>query len=1394
MALLKKICAIYLVIAVCLSAAGVNAAVNMIGPGSQNEGMYAVPAPGEVTIDGDLSEWDLSGRISMFADKDIRDTFTGDVSTMYDEKNYYLAFMVKDPTPMFNKMDPVKESLWTWKGDSIQLRFVTDQTIWTTLAYFNDESKSSIEFDYWNNGDDQTQGMDRIIYVSEPEKKELDTAIVIDKAPKVYKGLEQKFKKLEDGTGYIQEVKIPWEYLYKGGMPSFGGDNKFKMGIEMYWGDATGTVYHEYKYFDNMAPGKTQREFFYKAKDVWGYVTLSPKGNMKPREYIPDAKVTGSIKIKLDVPKDAKYLTIVADNDKGERIRNVASELNVDEYVTEEHENTKTVCYGWDGLDNFGKMIKPGTYTIKGITHQGIEPVYDTVFYNPGTPPWPTIDGTGDWGSDHSSPISTTSYGDMTYIGWGMAEGGHALIGIGADGRKKWGENRGARIMAANEKYLFSIPDGGFYVPTAGATGDSYIMRLDRQNGNFLPFVLDGKERKFELSLSTALEISNYIIPNVTGMAADKDHLFIATAENNNFESITGGKNLQMLSCINVLDSESGVLEKRIKVPNIGGIALSKDGRLYAVSGGNICEVNISSGLISKLNIDGGKDFQPGAIAIDLDGNIAVFDKGEDSQVKVFSPNGAMLYTAGKKGGRPLVGDFDKQAMIKVSSITVDYKGNIWAVENWDYPRRVSVWGKDGRLVRDYIGNTAYCAGGAFLHDQDPTKAYVGPVEIKLDRENKSWEVTKILWVPDEQKGESFPLDHLSNVTIQHFYSNASGKKIEYIFDPSYGNLTGEADVLYMEKPDGTFKPVFAMGPIGSLYSREILSANTILSSKGKGNDDPGKAFAGLNALSKQQIFLWNDLSGDGKVQFDECEFFIDPHVKDYYPNAVPYSNPIYNGWGCRMTSDLRFVNTNNLKQGCIFKPEYFTKEGAPVYTKKSMKWLDSERKLFLTENVLIDGTNQVLSVAGEYIEEDRYQDGIKVVDYDKNSKELWYYNNDNPGVSGSHTATMQTPGTVIGPIKMMGIVDISDNQKLFALRGNLGCDYLITTDGYYVQTLFKDGRLPRSTLPASEAEAQDNSMKNLTEGSEPFSGWFGKQDDGGYRMVVSVGGRSAVVAKLKGLEIIKKFEPVKLPVTIKDIQNAEVFNAKAAKQPESSGETVGTASTVKEEYKIAHADKPFAIDGDLSDWADIGGLSIAKTGAVEKGTAKLSWDDSNLYAAFAISDETPMANKGKDYTKLFKTGDAVDIQLSPSGNTNKESAENDMRIVISKLNGNPVATLMKPIDKTAGADKAITYSSPVMTRKFNRVEILENAEINIKTEGKTYVVEAKIPLADIGMQVNEDMLISGDIGIITSDSMGSINTGRIYYYNKATELTSDMPSEAILNPDKWGKMKFIIK
>ena len=82
------------------------AAENMVGFQTQNEGFFAVPAKGEVKIDGDASDWDRSGEIQSYRDTSVKDTYSVRTSAMWDEANLYLLFVWRDPSPLASKGTP----------------------------------------------------------------------------------------------------------------------------------------------------------------------------------------------------------------------------------------------------------------------------------------------------------------------------------------------------------------------------------------------------------------------------------------------------------------------------------------------------------------------------------------------------------------------------------------------------------------------------------------------------------------------------------------------------------------------------------------------------------------------------------------------------------------------------------------------------------------------------------------------------------------------------------------------------------------------------------------------------------------------------------------------------------------------------------------------------------------------------------------------------------------------------------------------------------------------------------------------------------------------------------------------------------------------------------------
>jgi hypothetical protein len=755
---------------------------------------------------------------------------------------------------------------------------------------------------------------------------------------------------------------------------------------------------------------------------------------------------------------------------------------------------------------------------------------------------------------------------------------------------------------------------------------------------------------------------------------------------------------------------------------------------------------------------------QAADVAVDSDGNIVIGDVGPDSQVKAYTPAGKLVYTCGRKGGRPVRGKFDKQAMVSMSSVAVDSTGHVWVVESWNFPRRVSVWSRGGKLVRDYIGNAAYAASGCYLHDQNPALAYVGPIEMKLDRKRRTWDVTQVLWVPDEGSGESFSVSTRAHAAAQRFTSDVSGRPREYMFCHPYDSQSGNVVLM---KRGGRWQPVAAVCWVGHISGR-ISHYNVI-------EEAPSGEFADLNA---HDGVYWNDHNRDGRVQRTEC--VIVPTDAPGLPNDERRKGegalPLYSGWGGRMGPDLVFYATGLTR----YTPLRITKDGAPIYGPESRESFGPEQSRADIVPVPEEDLILCLSFQGY----PRTTSGMLGIG-DTTGDVLWSYPNPYPGVHGSHRAPMSEPGLVIGPLKICGVAHVSDQVgRVLALRGNLGEDYYMTTDGLYVGAMFRDGRLPGDSLPPREELLRGMPMEALSEGSEPFNGWFGRQSDGKIRMVTSIARTAGLIIEVKGLESIRRFRGPTLAVDAAILAKADEDNqARAA------------ASAQPKEYAVRVATEPPRIDGGSSDWSDVPAMELERVGSPTTGTAKLRYDGERLYALFEVQDTSPWRNAGKDLIRLFKTGDAVDLQLSvapaPGERQRGTLLPGDLRVLFAQLAGEPVTVLMKPIDAAAAAEARVTYRSPVGEKSFDRVELIEDAEIKVRAHDRGYCVEAAIPFSAIGLSPRAGMVLRGDAGFISSDADGTVNTARTYWANKRTNLVSDEPSEAWLYPAEWGNLTF---
>ncbi len=221
---------------------------------------------------------------------------------------------------------------------------------------------------------------------------------------------------------------------------------------------------------------------------------------------------------------------------------------------------------------------------------------------------------------------------------------------------------------------------------------------------------------------------------------------------------------------------------------------------------------------------------------------------------------------------------------------------------------------------------------------------------------------------------------------------------------------------------------------------------------------------------------------------------------------------------------------------------------------------------------------------------------------------------------------------------------------------------------------------------------------------------------------------------------------------------------------------------------RLVRAEAGIQADGDLAEWDMSAGVTI-DADEHRAAQAALAYDDTHLYAAFDVRDDSPMQNAGDDFALLFKTGDACEVFLAtdPSADPQRtRPAPGDIRLLFSVMEGQPVCLLYEPVVRE-GERAPRVFSSPVSAEAFDRVVLLKEASVAVTRTAEGYVLEAAVPLAALGFAPEAGMLTKGDTGVVFSDRAGSRNVLRVAYANPDTAIVNDIPTEARLEPGKWG-------
>ena len=1349
---------------------------------TNNYELRAVPAPGPVAIDGDLKDWDLSGQILMCYDLgSLLDNHSVRAAAMYDQDYFYVSLHFKDKTPMVNHSRP-EDHAGGWKSDCVQIRMETDRVAHIDCWYYTDQAQPCLQIHY---------GM--FDKEHDPDYADMFCNEVMAA------GAKEAFRKDADGLGYVQEIALPWKLITRDGHPRKAGDS-LRMGFECFWGDATGYRWPEMREVDLINEKKPQREFFWVAKDSWGLVSFLDHGHLPPSpslQQLSDLQrlqalrysTSGPVRLDYTLPQ-AGYVSLVVEKPDGTRVRNLIGNFP--------RAAGKHTDY-WDGCDDNGRLVSPGSYQARGLYHGELDVRYQFNISNPGSPPWFSSDNRGKWLSDEATPMAALADADRVYLSAPYSEDGFTLIAVDYNGNKVWGnqgwENGG--FLARAGSYLYVVHDQGGIRPDIQTDGKKtpqpvILWRLDAATGKTAPFP-DGKPDHIIATWK----------PSEEAVARDWEGAWVAQHRHNadwcNIQAQglaavgpTVYVSLYFRDKILKVDGDTGQVIGEI--PLHRPVGLASDGRrLYALSGTQVVEVNADSGLATPVVTAGLQ--APVGLSLDAAGNLYVSDWADQMCVKVFSPQGQLLRTIGKPGGRPWIGKYDPTGMLLPRGISVDTRGRLWVAEDDWSPKRISCWNPDGTLALEKIGPAGYAASGLYNLPDQPDRFINGNNLMELNWKTGQWRVLSTLWRP-MQPNQLLGLAGHNAIpcTIQRVLRYQGRTFIVALFNGRPGQV-----VVVSELVGDVAVPRAALGPcLGAMWRISYGSKGGMIPSPIFADHiyvDPQKntdqhqrypwLFSGPVAGEPGEYpysqgadnnFVWVDTNGDGGVDPDEVR---------YYPAPAP-PGVRCDTWGQywsgnRVGDDLTLYLTSSAINPAPGAPRVYvwklpvggwTKSGAPIY--------NPDQAVLVVDNLRNNNSGDSAGLAALDSRGNLLTTYVPLTMFRPDGSTLWTYPNPWPGVHGSHSAPQMMNGRLIGPLECRGMVTLGNGVgEVFSLMGNLGSLYLMTTDGLYLAEMYRDCRSAPETLP--DVPQRGMSVKNTSGGGEPFCGQFFRNPQDNLIYYRNAQGN---MDQVLGLENTRR-----LPV-----QKLE-FTAAQYTQAASLAEQRAAAAAASQTLQIAPLSAPATGVPAVQNfnWAPERSASWQFD---DRHSAQATWtyDDKNLYLCFRdVVDDTPLINSGRDYRTLFKTGDAAVFELrTAAGKDDAGLLPGDLRLLFSVLDGKPVAVLYRY--RVPGTTTPEQFGSGVGVTRVDEIKLLPDAQIAVDRQPNRYTLRAAVPLAELGLAPQVGQRYRGDFGIIYSDQIGRTDELRMYWSNPATGMVNDLSIEANIAPGAWGAFEMIAK
>jgi hypothetical protein len=1120
------------------------------------------------------------------------------------------------------------------------------------------------------------------------------------------------------------------------------------------------------------------------------------------------------IAIHFSIPK-AGFVTLVIEKPDGTRVRNL---------VSEEPFPAGNNTAWWDGLDDLmrdtnaaahgqyhipGRLVAPGTYRVRGLVRPAIKLQYEFSPYDEGRPPWKTEDRNSEWLANHSAPSAVlfvpsgaaperpgapdSSKGQIL-VGSYVSEGGSGLAWLDLAGHKVWGQMWLGGVWTGATQLTRDVgthPVAGVYAYAASSwRGDGAGDKTSELRLNAL-LSSDGQraapaDARFGTGEDVAVLEKPYQIQEpATSSPGSTDPVYpertaavAGLAARNALVAVA----LRGVNQLLFVDAAHHRALQTVPLADPRGLAFDAKGRLLALSGKQLVRFDVDFDGSVKVSarqtvVSGGLE-DPQSITLDSNGSIYVSDWGQSSQVKVFTPEGTRMRVIGHPGA-PATGVYDPAHMNHPAGITIDASGRLWVAENDKMPKRVSVWdATSGRYVEAFYGPPRY-GGGGTLDPKDRTRFFYadesGAIAFKLDWRNGS-SVPDAIYYRAENDATGLVGTGVGGMPEYPLYRDGQ----LYLTNAHSAEVTGRPSVvLWHLDQDKVARPVAAAG--STLDSAgKLLPAFASAAMR-------ARMPKGVDPQTDPLLFLWRDVNGDGRVDPDEVSFLI--------PKADARGNKPLVG-NVTVLDDLSFAIAYVGNVAMVVPAPGLTPQHVPIY--------DLSRAKVLAENVqqpVSSGGGQVLPGRGGWtvFTTPPAPFAPQSLGGTRNGVPMWSYPSVWPGLHASHAAaTPESPGELIGTTRVLGNpIDApspSDAGQLWAINANEGNIYLFTIDGLFVATLFKDARLATSAPPRQAIRGMDLSATSLQ--YECFHPMLARSADGA---VYLQAGSTAPLLRVVGLDGVRRLPDTQITVSASELiaaqrQTIDAYRpgAEGAVLDVQAGPT--TAASDADPAKWPNAATQWAkIDTRNTQSGDWGHTSVDTRAA-------LAVFGDRLFIAVRTDDPELLNNSGESLQNLFTTGGGIDLMLGtdPGAPAGRASAvRGDERLVVARVHGQTVAMLYRPIAATRGP-MPITFSSPLRTIRFDRMDnVSDQVAVSVSSQRATepgtpqeVVYKVDVPLKVLNLAAAPGTIVSGDVGVLRGNGFQTLQ--RAYWSSKASGLVSDLPGEAELTPDLWGRFRFV--